>query len=529
MPKRPKIMFYNDGRHPLIYMYEPPMQKEEYEAAIDELAGTTVDAIMFCLGDGRTVLHDTKVGELWGHNVERWTHPIFRRAYQNAKTLIEAGHDPLRIVCERAHEKGLAFYPTLLVQQGRANRDDDVRCSDFRFDNAHLEIGAKPGVEPDDKSYTCLDFMHEEVREERFALIDETLKNYDVDGFELQMNYQPFYFHPDEVDAGRPVLTEWIGRVHEAVKASGADREFVIRVPASIAGCNSVGMDVAAWLEAGMVDALVAQTFSGPELINSNADYSEMVELARGTKCRVIGAIQSHVDSDRLGEGPISMTRACATNYWAQGVDGLYLAHWFNLWPYQAGFYERLRELPHPEIMAPKDKFYYVPTGTGRYPEPETEPGMTMELPAELKVGEPTRVHLTISDDLPRWDAVGRVHEVLLRIRVSNTTELDRIGFHFNGVELPDSCRRLINEMYRMSRPRYRAGSAYWFVYHLPREYWPVSGENQLDIILHERDTALTMPATARDVELETRYLMGRNYHRSFVDDELGPYERASD
>ena len=326
MTERPKIMFYNDGRHPLIYMYEPPMQKEEYEAAIDELAGTTVDAIMFCLGDGRTVLHDTKVGELWGHNVERWTHPIFRRAYQNAKTLIEAGHDPLRIVCERAHEKGLAFYPTLLVQQGRANRDDDVRCSDFRFDNAHLEIGAKPGVDPDDKSYTCLDFMHEEVREERFALIDETLKNYDVDGFELQMNYQPFYFHPDEVDAGRPVLTEWIGRVHEAVKASGADREFVIRVPASIAGCNSVGMDVAAWLEAGMVDALVAQTFSGPELINSNADYSEMVELARGTTCRVIGAIQSHVDSDRLGEGPISMTRACATNYWAQGVDGLYLA-----------------------------------------------------------------------------------------------------------------------------------------------------------------------------------------------------------
>ena len=39
MPK-PRIMFYHDGRHPLIYMYEPPMQKEEYEAAVDELVGT---------------------------------------------------------------------------------------------------------------------------------------------------------------------------------------------------------------------------------------------------------------------------------------------------------------------------------------------------------------------------------------------------------------------------------------------------------------------------------------------------------
>ena len=43
----PSIMFYHDGRHPLIYMYEPPMQKAEYEAAVDELVGTSVEALMF--------------------------------------------------------------------------------------------------------------------------------------------------------------------------------------------------------------------------------------------------------------------------------------------------------------------------------------------------------------------------------------------------------------------------------------------------------------------------------------------------
>ncbi len=528
IPTRPKIMFYHDGRHPLIYMYEPPIEKEEYEAAVDELAGTTVDALMFCLGDGRTLLHDTKVGELWGHNIEGWPHPIFRRAYQNAKHLIDTGCDPLRIVCDRAHQKGLAFYPTLLVQQGRGPRESDVRCSDFRFDNTHLEIGTKPGVDEDFKGYTCLDFMHSEVREERFSLIEETLENYDVDGFELQMNYTPSYFHPDEGDAGRPILTQWIGQVHEAVKANGADRELVLRIPASIEGCYSVGMDVEAWIAAGIVDALVGQTFSGPELINSNADYSELVELARGTSTRVIGAIQSHVDSDRLGEGPIAMTRACASNYWAQGVSGLYLAHWFGLWPYRADFYEKLRELPHPDIMASKDKFYCVPTATGRYPEPQTEPGTTMELPAELKTETATVVHINVSDDLPRWASAGRVHEVILRIRLSNCTELDRVSFHFNGNELPDSYLRKINEMYRMSRPRFRAGPAYWFVYRLHREHWPLQGKNRLEIILHERDSDLTVPLIARDVELETRYLKGKNFHRSFVDDELGPYEFAN-
>ena len=32
---QPRIMYYTDGRHPLTYMYEPPMQKEECEAAVD--------------------------------------------------------------------------------------------------------------------------------------------------------------------------------------------------------------------------------------------------------------------------------------------------------------------------------------------------------------------------------------------------------------------------------------------------------------------------------------------------------------
>ena len=250
MPQ-PRIMFYHDGRHPLIYMYEPPMQKEEYEAAVNELVGTPVDALMFCLGDGRTVLHDTKVGELWGHNVEKWPHLVFRRAHQNAKHLIESGNDPLRIVCDRAHVKGMLIYPTLLVQQGRAPREQDVRCSNFRFDNPHLEIGARGDLDADFPGLACLDFKHKEVREERFALIEETLNNYPIDGFELQLNYTPYYFHPDEVEAGREIMTAWIRQVYEAVKRSGARRELAIRIPASLEGCLEVGMDVRDWMEQG--------------------------------------------------------------------------------------------------------------------------------------------------------------------------------------------------------------------------------------------------------------------------------------
>ena len=114
----PRIMFDHDGRHTLIYMYEPPIQREELEAAVDEVVGTPVETLMLMLGDVRSLLYETQIGELWGQDVPKWPHLIWRRAHQNFADLIAAGNDPLRVLCERAHAKDMAFYPKLLVQQG---------------------------------------------------------------------------------------------------------------------------------------------------------------------------------------------------------------------------------------------------------------------------------------------------------------------------------------------------------------------------------------------------------------------------
>ena len=116
---KPRMMFYHDGRHPHIYLYEPPMQREEYEAAIDELSGTTIEAVMFGLAEGRTFLHDTKVGELWGHNVDKWPHLVWRRTHQNAKHLIEEGNDPLEGGLRPRSRKGHAALPHLARAGGQ--------------------------------------------------------------------------------------------------------------------------------------------------------------------------------------------------------------------------------------------------------------------------------------------------------------------------------------------------------------------------------------------------------------------------
>ena len=511
------------------------MQKEELESAVDELAGTPIEALMFCLGDGRTMMHDTKVGELWGHSVDKWPHLIFRRAHQNARALIDAGNDPLRVICDRAHANGILLYPTLLVQLESGVRGGvgyDIRSSDFRLDNKHLDIGAKGGLSQGYPGYNCADFMHQEVRDERFAIVEEVVTNYPVDGFELQLNFWPYYFHPDEMDEGRKGMTDWIGRVHETVKKSGADRELAITIPASIDDCLSEGLDPVEWIRQGIVDVLIGEPTSKPKLQDPNGtfithegglldDLRALADAATGYDCRVHASLSSAIDTDRMKDAPIEMVRATACNYWAQGIDGLYLSQWFGQWPYQPQFYEKLRELPFPDIMAQKDKHYRVATTRSRDAK-GAEPFTDGQFPAYLELNEPVAITFVITDDLPRWDKAGRVHEVLLRVRTGETTELDRLSFKLNGKELRDGVLRKINHMYK-NAPRYRV-FGYWFIFILDREHWPTQGENALEITLLGRDPDVTPRIFVRDVELETKYLMGKNFHRGFVDPDLGPY-----
>ena len=61
-----RVLFHNDARHSYIYYYDPPMRLEEAWKPIDEIVGTGVDTLIYGLGAGPTMFHDTDVGERWG-------------------------------------------------------------------------------------------------------------------------------------------------------------------------------------------------------------------------------------------------------------------------------------------------------------------------------------------------------------------------------------------------------------------------------------------------------------------------------
>ena len=176
--------------------------------------------------------------------------------------------------------------------------------------------------------------------------------------------------------------------------------------------------------------------------------------------------------------------------------------------------------------MAPKDKSYYVLTETDGAPAAEEFGRSVPVLPQAL--APYAHVSLDISDDLAKYAAVGQLHSVVLRFRVSGATELDRLRFTLNGKDLPQepACLRRINELYRMTAPRYRANNSYWYVFELVHfeEHWPRPGPNPIGAISVYRDERLasSIALELRDVELDVQYLAGRAWHRG-QDPALGP------
>ena len=345
------------------------------------------------------------------------------------------------------------------------------------------------------------------------------------------MNYGLLYFDPNEVNDGRKIMTEWISSISNELKNKGKDKELVVRVSTSVEESYNIGLDLEKWVNDGLIDVIVGEDNHAGSVTNPNVEYNELLSITKNTDTRVHASLYSHMDSDRLNEATIESIRGAACNYWDQGVDGLYVAQWFSQWPYKASFYEKLREIPYRDIMDSKDKFYNVATSSGRQTERASDLFSKKHgdsLPVVLETGKSVKIVNTIADDLAKWDEVDRVFEVKLRFRITSATETDEYVFKINGSTIPDTFLRKINRTYLMASPRHRI-FGYWYVFNLPKEFWPSKGKNTLEVTNLKRDEDIGPKPELRDVEFEIKYLMGKNYHRSFVDEDLGPYEFANE
>lgn len=517
MSKENEVVFYTDGRHSSVYLYEPPMGVRQYVEPIDELLDLGIDTITYAVGDCSVLLYATEVGERWGHNVDLTDHTIWYRAGQNAQSLIERGMDPLRLVCEHAQKRGFSFMPHLLLNMIHTPHDRVTNCrvADFTTEHPEWQVGPEPDYpEAMDDIAGRLSYAVPEVRANRLAVIRELVSRYPTDGIEINFfDYAPFIARR-EVTVHTQTMTDWVREIRkvcdEAAVAQKRPKRLMVRIAGTLEGTKAMGMDLETWIREEIVATVIAMPVT-EGFGEYTSSLQDVATAARGTKVTVLAGMgETHT---RTRE----MYYAAAVNAYHAGAQGVLFHTYYplpNMYPYDDKTIGTIRFMGYPEILAHKDKCFRV----GIAPKPNALPkyGVPWQLPAPLTPGQPSpEITLEVGDDVAAKAASGELWRCELRVMLRYLMYNDKIRLVWNGMEIPETAQRKADWTYQL-RPRPSYGvEGYRIHVNLDGDWLPKVGKNTIRIDVLTKNERLIHPITIADVELAVEYLPHRHGLRS--------------
>jgi hypothetical protein len=445
--RRRRIIFNNDGGDAVLHVQDRAGGLEGIESGAkpgtpewfwaqrcNGLEESQVDSIFYCTAGGsfNSFCHDTRVGEVFDGADGLWVTRSF------AKTLIEQGRDCLQLMIDFGRRDDKEVFWSLRMND---IHDNWTPAEHPNFKKEHPELLLfKPNdvgkgriglIEPHMYA-TALDYGRSTVRDRQFDIIADVCRRYDIDGIELDFMRQPVFFRPTM--EARPVeqehlalMTEFLQRIRRMTEEVGRDRNrpllVACRVPCRESSCNEIGLDIQKWLSDDLLDIVISsiefEPFTGP--------VGEMVELGHRYDVPVYGDISRKLSLHFEGMRHLEAWIGSAMNVWNAGADGVYT---FNLFEPRSPV---LRTIGDPTVMETMDKVYLVDNIAGRYRTWEHVLPPTGRLPLELEPNKSCSVELPIGDDIAAQAEIGKLHDVHLRIYLSNFTHSDEIACKLNG------------------------------------------------------------------------------------------------
>jgi len=493
--KNPRLIYNDDGNSVAFIPHRFPMKVEELTDMVDQLVGTQVDRFVYCLVVPRVFLHDTKVGErAWELRNGQYSSSFdFRRA-ENARHLVEAGHDPVHVLGQRAHKKGLQYFVSQRMNDAHfayssEGPEKNLWTGTFWHQNPEVRIGGNR------KHYLkhLFDFSYEKVHEFHLGIIEETCQRYDIDGFELDFMRHPFFFKPEEARQKAPIMTEFVRKVRRRMLAIGKEKgrklELQVLVPRTLKAGLESGLDINTWVEENLVDLIVPKHFI---LFNMDVPVEEFLRVTSGTLTKVAPGLEQRMNvSDEK-------FRAAASRYWQAGVDSLYLYNFFNHRPHPLCQEDRkiLQEIGNPESIKLSDKHYFVMATSGSHDLADE----AKQLPRTLDTrAEGHAVSLIIGDEL-KAAANSRILKVIrLKLGVPGITpEIDEWDVYLNGELIPHSQQECEADPVAF-RER-------WIEIDLELGPYPRCGKNEIRFFLRKRNQLVAAELVLTDVELLVEY-----------------------
>ncbi len=331
---KPRVI-YNDDTCSLRTI-EPPHAVEQVSRALDYLADSQVDCLCWCMSTGDIAYSwPSEVMENAFDLAEKDAGVEMARMSTESNLLLSLhreGVDYLPHLIDLAHQRGISFFGSFRMNDAHhKSRPHGMLASEFWKSHQEWRLWEVT----DGRTYynACLDYSFPEVRQLRLDAIREVAGLYDLDGIELDWCRNPFAFQPSEAWEKRHILTDFTREVRALLAELGAKRGreigLIIRVPAHEDKRRRGGIDAEAWVEQGLMDALVVSTLFN----NYDEDFSPWVDLCRHHGVLLYPSVEAgpahnaahnHVTPETARE-IISRTAGAAQNYLSQEPDGLYL------------------------------------------------------------------------------------------------------------------------------------------------------------------------------------------------------------
>ena len=393
------------------------------------LEGSHIDCLFWHDGaGGNTANYDSDVLELTGERIGD-IDPFLLR-------LIEGGDDLPKIVVPAAKERGVDIFYSLRLNDCHDSFGHERLSPTFKVEHPEWAIGAgHPEVHP--SVHRNLNFAVPEVRDLKFAVIEEIFRKYDFDGLEIDFLRSPPYFVPSEAPKNAHLLTQFLSRVRKHLNQRGEMRgrsiPLAVRVNPTLEACRLDGFDIPTWVEERLVDGLILG--SG----NIDCDVEAFKNLTDGTDILVYPCVYAWPSGYNIIFGFADsepMFRALASNYLGQGADGIYTFNW-NAHSYVhrpdknsqfAPQIQLLREIDAPHLMQGKDKLYVADRLLGEKPMLPHN-WLHATLPRTLERREQVDIPILVGEDLTESPTP---RTVWLSITYSAHTETSQIEITLN-------------------------------------------------------------------------------------------------
>jgi hypothetical protein len=340
----------------------------DFKRDIDEVVAScppNITTYLLCPGAGR-YYYPTQVGE---------TDPrCTQLALEHAQ-----GRDPFGYFLQRLKAAGKETFVTIRtndVHEPTAANEWNLPRVRREHPDVIVDAAAVARGDTDWRNW-CLDYSRPEVRTFMLAIIAELLEKYEFDG--VQLDWMRFPRHlsgtRDEVWAKRTHITDFVAEVRALCRKK--NRQLIVRVPTSIAGCRELGLDVVTWTQRGLVDAISTSHFLNTDFFQPLA---EMRAALGQTAVPIYGGFDLEHGAQR--HSPESL-RAAVSGLYDSGADGINIFN-FPCWIEKIGAvpYDWLIGLESPTTAARKPLLYSVPTV--RFRRAYELPGL---LPAKLPAG----------------------------------------------------------------------------------------------------------------------------------------------